>query len=420
METIPQEFPRHAMRPLKEALSDTPVVVIQGARQVGKSTLAAQLLTPSGTPLISLDAHAVLEAARHDPDAFVRQRPGSIMAIDEVQRAPELLRVIKSVVDQDRRPGQFLLTGSADLLRMTGHHESLAGRAESITLYGLSQGEVAQGSDGLAERLLTGDEDGLSDMSSTLSRQDYIRIVCEGSFPEARLRVGRRRRAWFDNYLTRIVDRDARDISSLAHLDRLPRIMRLLAANSGGELVKSRIATESDIPETSIQGYLSLVESLYLVHLLPAWGGNLTQRLVGRPKIALLDTGLAARLNNVSPAAMEPAAVGANHAGALIETFVAGELRRQSSWAVNGFEIFHFRDRNGKEVDVILEDEARGLVGIEVKTSSAVRGRDFAGLEFLRDNTGTRFKMGVVLYTGQAPVRFGERLWALPLSSLWA
>lgn len=160
------------MRTLKEALSDTPVVVIQGARQVGKSTLAAQLLGSAGTPLISLDAQAQLAAARHDPDAFVRQRPGSIMAIDEVQRAPELLRAIKSVVDQERRPGQFLLTGSANLLRMTGHHESLAGRAESITLYGLSQGEVSRGSDGLAERLFTGDEHGLSELSSTLSRQD--------------------------------------------------------------------------------------------------------------------------------------------------------------------------------------------------------------------------------------------------------
>lgn len=252
-----------------------------------------------------------------------------------------------------------------------------------------------------------------------MTRSDYLRIICEGSFPVARLRAGRRRHAWFDNYLTRIVDRDARDISRLAHLDRLPRIIRLLAANTGGELVKARIAAEVDLPETSIQGYLNLLQSLYLIQVLPAWSGNLTQRNVGRPKIALLDTGLAARLNNLAPSAMEPGAPGAVHAGSLMETFVAGELRRQSSWSSTVFTLHHFRDRNGKEVDLILENDARDLVGVEVKSSATVRPRDFTSLAFLRDNLGSRFRMGVVLYTGQVPVRFGERLWALPLSSLW-
>jgi len=407
------------MGPLREAVGDTPVVVIQGARQVGKSTLASQFLASSGAPLISLDAAAVLAAARNDPDSFVRQRPGSIMAIDEVQRVPELLVAIKSVVDQHRRPGQFLLTGSADLLRLPGQHESLAGRAETIELYGLSQGEVSSGRDELADRLFAGEDAGLGDLTSAMTRSDYLRIICEGSFPVARLRAGRRRHAWFDNYLTRIVDRDARDISRPAHLDRLPRIIRLLAANTGGELVKARIAAEVDLPETSIQGYLNLLQSLYLIQVLPAWSGNLTQRNVGRPKIALLDTGLAARLNNLAPSAMEPGAPGAVHAGSLMETFVAGELQRQSSWSSTVFTLHHFRDRNGKEVDLILENDARDLVGVEVKSSATVRPRDFTSLAFLRDNLGSRFRMGVVLYTGQVPVRFGERLWALPLSSLW-
>ncbi|MBU6245789.1 MAG: ATP-binding protein [Actinomycetales bacterium] len=400
-------------------MADTPVVVIQGARQVGKSTLAHQFLAASGAPLISLDAHAVLAAARNDPDSFVRQRPGSIMAIDEVQRAPELLVAIKAVVDADPRPGQFLLTGSADLLRMPGQHESLAGRAETIELYGLSQGELSRGRDDLAERLFASDETSLSDLTGTMTRSDYLSVLCEGSFPVARVRTGRRRQAWFDNYLTRIVDRDARDISRLSHLDRLPRIIRLLAANSSGELVKARMAADVDIPETSIQGYLNLLQSLYLIQVLPAWSGNLTQRIVGRPKIALLDTGLAARLKNLAPAAMEPGAAGAIHAGSLLETFVAGELRRQSTWSVSRFNLHHFRDRNGKEVDIILENDERAIVGIEVKAAASAGPRDFTSLAFLRDNLGRRFRMGAVLYTGQAPVRFGERLWALPVSSLW-
>ena len=412
-------FSRHAEGLVKMALADTPVVLIQGARQVGKSTLATQVLAGTGARLLTLDTHSVLSAAQNDPDSFVRQNPDSLLAIDEVQRAPELLRAVKAVVDEQRRPGQFLLTGSADLLRIPGQHESLAGRAETIPLFGLSQGEIRSGKDDLASRLFSGDEIGLNDFAGTMSRDEYLEIICEGSYPEPRLRSGRRRQAWFDNYLSRIVDRDAKDISRLMHLDRLPRLMRLLAANNSGELVKSRFAKGIDLPETSISGYLELLASLYLIHFLPAWGGNLTQRVIGRPKLSLLDSGLAARLSNLSVAAFHPGSATAHHAGGLTEAFVTGEIRRQSTWAPNRFEMFHFRDRSGREVDLVLEDDARNIVGLEVKSSATVQARDFAGLEYLSKVTGPRFKMGVVLYMGKAAVRFGPRLWALPLSALW-
>ncbi len=222
-------LPRRAEVLVREALSDTPVVLIQGTRQVGKSTLAAQVLAGTDTPLFTLDIAATYNVASSDPDAFVRQRPGSLLAIDEVQRSPELLRAIKAAVDEDRTPGRFLLTGSANLLTIPGHHESLAGRAETIPLYGLSQGEILGGHDSLADRLLRGDEQPLSDLHSALTRADYLDLVCDGSYPEARLRRGRRRHAWFDNYLKRIVDRDARDLSRLTHIDRLPHLIRLLS-----------------------------------------------------------------------------------------------------------------------------------------------------------------------------------------------
>lgn len=412
-------YPRRARGLVEEALTDTPVVLIQGARQVGKSTLATELLTERGIPLLTLDSSVVLNAAQEDPDSFVRQSPGSLLAIDEVQRAPQLLRAIKAVVDEDRRPGQFLLTGSANLLTIPGQHESLAGRAETVALYGLSQGEISGGHDDLAQVLLGGDEGKLGRTRADLTRAEYLERICEGSYPEARGRQGRRRQAWFDNYLSRIVDRDARDISRLAHLDRLPRLVRLLAANNAGELVKARIAADGGIPETSLPGYLELLASLYLVQSIPAWGGNLTQRIVGRPKVSLLDTGLAARLTNVSPAALSPGSASGHHAGALVEAFIVGELRRQSTWSQTAFELFHFRDRNGLEVDLVIEDNARNIAGIEVKASATVEARDFSGLSFLRDKTGARFTLGAVLYTGREPVRFGERLWALPLSALW-
>lgn len=412
-------FPRRARGLVEEALTDTPVVLIQGARQVGKSTLATAVLAERGVPLLTLDSNVVLNAAQEDPDSFVRQSPGSLLAIDEVQRAPQLLRAIKAVIDEDRRPGQFLLTGSANLLTIPGQHESLAGRAETIALYGLSQGEISGTHDDLAQVLLGGDESKLGRARAELTRGQYLERICEGAYPEARRRQGRRRQAWFDNYLSRIVDRDARDISRLAHLDRLPQLVRLLAANNAGELVKARIAADAGIPETSLPGYLELLASLYLIQSIPAWGGNLTQRIVGRPKVSLLDTGLAARLTNVSPAALSPGSAAGHHAGALVEAFVAGELRRQSTWSQAAFELFHFRDRNGLEVDLVIEDTARNIAGIEVKASATVEARDFSGLSFLRDKTGTRFTLGAVLYTGREAVRFGERLWALPLSALW-
>jgi predicted AAA+ superfamily ATPase len=408
---------RFATDLVEDTVDDTPVTVIQGARQVGKSTLANQVLDARGARLLSLDATAVYEAARADPDTFVRQSPG-LLGIDEIQRVPELFRAIKDAVDEDRRPGRFLITGSADLLNLPGSQESLAGRAETVVLYGLSQGELSGARETFIDYVLAGDSRALGSTSETLGRADYLERLCAGSYPTPISRVGRRRSAWFDNYLQRILSRDAHDVSQLLHLDRLPTLIRLLAANNAGELVKARIATDAGIPETSIQPYIDLLETLYLIHVIPAWGTNLTGRVTGRPKLALLDTGLAARLNNVTATAMSPGAA-SDVAGGLFEAFVAGELRRQLVWSDADARIFHFRDRTGLEVDLVLEAADRQVAGIEVKAAAAVHQKDFKGLTFLRDKLGDRFTLGVLLYTGHDPVPFGDRLWALPLSALW-
>lgn len=411
-------LPRFAREMVEQTLADTPITVLQGARQVGKSTLARQVLAGRDAQLLSLDSTAVYEAARSDPDGFVRQSSG-LLGIDEVQRAPELVRAMKDAVEQDRRPGRFLITGSANLLDLPGTQESLAGRAETVVLYGLSRGELAGRREDFLDRLMAGDHAELAARPATLTRPDYLDILCTGSYPEPMQRTGRRRNAWFDNYLQRIVSRDARDVSRLAHLDRLPTLVRLLAANNAGELVKARLAAGAAIPETSLPGYLDLLETLYLIHQIPAWGNNLTGRVTGRAKVALLDTGLAARLNNVTPAAMSPG-VASDVAGDLFEAFVAGEMRRQLAWSNVDASLFHFRDRDGREVDLILEDADRNVAGIEVKASSTVRSEDFRGLTFLRDKLGSRLTSGVVLYTGANALPFGDRLWALPLSALWS
>jgi hypothetical protein len=368
--------------------------------------------------MLSLDAAATYNAARADPDAFVRQT-GELLVIDEVQRVPELVRAMKDAVEEDRRPGRFLVTGSADLLQIPGTEESLAGRAETVVLYGLSQGELAGHREDFVDRLLAGDQAALSARVGTLSREGYLESVCAGSYPEPITRAaGRRRNAWFDNYIKRIMSRDVQDLSRLAHLDRLPDLLRLMAANTSGELVKSRFARDSGIPETSVSGYLDLLETLYLVHTLPAWGENLTGRVTGRPKVALLDTGLAARLNHVTPDAMAPGAI-SDPAGGLFESFVAGELRRQLVWAQTPARLFHFRDRHGLEVDIVVESDSRQVAGVEMKAAGSVSRGDFRGLTFLRDKLEDRFALGVVFYTGKQPLPFGDRLWALPYSALW-
>lgn len=409
---------RYAQSLADETLEDTPITVIQGARQVGKSTLMREIVAGRDATVLSLDATPVYNAARADPDAFVRQSEG-LLVIDEVQRVPELVRAMKDAVEEDRRPGRFLVTGSADLLQIPGTEESLAGRAETVVLYGLSQGELAGHREDFVDRLLAGDEKKLSTRIGSLSREDYLDTICGGSYPEPLSRAGRRRNAWFDNYVKRIMARDARDLSRLAHLDRLPDLLRLLAANTSGELVKARIANDAGIPETSLPGYLDLLETLYLIHVLPAWGDNLTKRVTGRPKVSLLDTGLAARLNHVTPTAMVPGAV-SGAAGGLFESFVAGELRRQLVWAETSARLFHFRDRDGLEVDLVVESDGGRVAGVEMKAAGSVSQGDFKGLTFLRDKLKDRFALGVVLYTGKQPLPFGDRLWALPYSALWS
>lgn len=417
-EALPQTLrPRFAEKLVAETLGDTPIAVVQGARQVGKSTLMRQVLAKRGGRLLSLDTAAVYNAAKADPDGFVRQTPG-LLGIDEVQRVPELIQAVKDAVEEDRRPGRFLLTGSANLLELRGTKESLAGRAETVTLFGLSQGELAGRREDFIDRLMHGDVAELSSRSSTLEREDYLEILCAGSYPEPLQRSGRRRGAWFDNYTDRITSRDARDVSALAHLERLPTLLRLLAASNSAEFVKARMARASGIPETSLQPYVDLLETLYLVQQIPAWGANLTSRVTNRPKLAILDTGLAARLINVTPAAMAPGTV-SEAAGGLFEAFTAGELRRQAVWADSDARLSHFRDRNGLEVDLVLETGDRRVAGIEVKAARTVTARDFRGLTALRDKLGDRFSLGVLLYTGKDPLPFGERLWALPFSALW-
>lgn len=408
---------RFARTRVIEALADTRIVVVQGARQVGKTTLVRDIVAEVGGRFVTLDDQVARATAAADPAGFVAQYPDGLLAIDEVQRVPALVLALKLAVDSDPRPGRFLLTGSADLLRLPATEDSLAGRAESVELHGLSQGELAGRHETFIDRVLDGDR--LLGHTSALTRADYLDRAVAGAYPEALSRPpGRRRNAWLDNYLTRIVERDAPELSHLRRLGELPLLLRVIAARNAEELNLADIARETTIPVRTLTPYLELLETLFLVQRIPSWSTNLTARAVSRPKVALLDTGLAARLIHASSHAAAPTATG-ELAGHLLEGFVAGELRRQLGWAEAPVQLRHYRDHNGDEIDLILESPDGTITGIEVKASATPTAKDARWLAKLRDRLGARFATGIVLHTGTTAGPLGDRLSAVPISALW-
>jgi predicted AAA+ superfamily ATPase len=408
---------RNAKQRVLDALGDTRIVVVQGARQVGKTTLVADIIAERGGRLVTLDDELTRASAKADPVGFLHQMPDGLLGIDEVQRVPELVLALKLTVDRDPRPGRFLLTGSADLLRLPATEDSLAGRAESIELLGFSQGELAGHRETFIDRLLGGET--FLGHTSDLHRADYVGRAVAGSYPEALARApGRRRTAWLDGYLTRIVERDAPDVSGLRHLSQLPLMLRILAARNSAELNIAQVASDTGIPASTLVPHLDLLETLYLVQRIPAWSASPSRRVVVRPKVSLLDTGLAARLVNVSARGAAPG-MSAELAGPLLEAFVAGELRRQMGWAEAAVRLSHYRDRAGDEVDLVLETDDGAVAGIEVKASASIGVRDARWLVKLRDRLGPRFVAGVILHMGTSSGPFGDRISAVPMDVLW-
>lgn len=402
----------------EETLADTPITVISGARQVGKSTLMEQLLRGRNARMINLDIAVDRAAAERDPDGFAAQYQRGILAIDEIQRVPALLTSLKAEVDQSRRPGRFIVTGSADLLTVSGARESLAGRAQTIPLDGLSRGEINGTVEDFAAFAWALPSTGVPTDQVGYTRRDYLEIATTTAFPALRNTSERSRARWLTNYADRVLSKDTSDITGIAHPDRLVPLLDILAARNAGELVAARLARDVDIPERSIPNYLRALRSVYLVRVIPGWSNNVARRAVRASKVSLSDTGLAAHLVGVDVDGLERD-VSSTLTGGLVEGFVVGELAKQRSWSQKPHSLSHYRDNHGREVDVVLEDRRREIVGVEVKSASTVRTSDFRGLELLRAKAGERFVAGIVLYTGARAMPFGDRLWALPIAALW-
>lgn len=398
-----------------EALADTRVVVVNGARQVGKSTLAELIAAPyPGARELYLDDQAVRAAAEADPTAFVRH--DSLLMIDEIQRVPELLLAIKREVDRDTRPGRFLLTGSARLLGLKDLPDALPGRAETIELWPLSQGEIDSAPDGFVDAVFR--LDGHVTMPpSTLTKRDYVARALRGGYPEAvRRDPGRRRARFFDSYVTDLVSRDVQQVTDIERPAEMRRLLSVVAARMATLAVAESMANDVAMPRRTLSRYLDLLELVFVIKRIPAWSSNLTTRAISTPKLIVTDSGLGGRLIGMSEErAKDPTAL----VGPLLENFAIGEVARQLTWAEEPVQLFHYRDRDQVEVDMVLEHASGAVIGIEVKSAESVHADDFRGLRHLARRLGDRFRAGIVLYAGEQQLSFGDRLAALPMSALW-
>lgn len=404
--------PRFAEERLLEALADTPVVLIHGPRQSGKTTLARMAGDPRGHIPFNFDNAATLAAARSDPVGFVADLPERSL-LDEVQRAPELFPALKEAVDARRVPGRFLLTGSANVLLVPKLSESLAGRMEILRLHPLAQCELAGHRSRFLDALFAGD---FATRRYERLGRDLIERVVAGGFPAALERgSARRRRAWYREYLETLVQRDVRELARIRSLDAVPRLLTLAAGQTAHPLNVSDLAGPFQLSRPTIREYLTLLLRLFVVDELPPWHSNRLSRLVKSPKLHLGDTGLACALLGLDAAAL---AGDRETLGQLLETFVFQELRRQASWHEDELRFLHFRDKDGHEVDIVVE-RGRDVVGVEVKAAASVSSADFRGLRKFKEAAGKHFQCGVLLYDGETSASFGGGLFAVPLRALW-
>lgn len=411
-------YGRNLRAAIEDALTDTRVILLNGPRQSGKSTLARAFGGRDGGAFVSFDDPAVFAQASADPYAFIDGMPRFPLVIDEAQRVPEVFQAIKLDVDRNPTPGRFLLTGSANYLMLPRVADSLAGRIEINTLWPLSQGELGGMVEGFVEAVFAPADQALALPPSTLGRTGALSLALAGGYPEAIARSSPgRAAAWFDAYVLTLLQRDIRDIANVEAISAFPGLLGLLASRSGSLVNAADVSRSLGLPYSTLKRYQDVLIALFLIEPLHAWSTNSGARFVRNAKMPLCDSGLMAHLLGQSRAEIlgNP-----QLAGPLLETFVIAELRKQLTWTRPRPAMWFARSYQNREVDIVLDRGAgREIVGIEVKASINISMRDFAGLNWLADQTGERFVRGVLLYTGEHALQFGERLWALPIDSLW-
>jgi predicted AAA+ superfamily ATPase len=406
---------RHIRPAVVEALGEARAVCLLGARQAGKSTLARAIAEHEHpAEYLTLDNDATRRAALEDPTGFVARISGRAV-IDEVQRAPDLMLAIKERLDSNNERGQFLLAGSANIVTLGTIADALPGRVDYVRLWPLSQGEIQGRRESFIDRVLSGEPPQIQD--APVGRGAYAAQIVAGGYPDAQRRSARGRARFFDSYISTLLGRDLPDVASVRDPGSVERLLRLLAARSANLVSARAVAGELGVDHKTVAAHTRTLEELFLLTQLQPWHVNLGSRQIKRPKLHITDTGLLTHLLNLSG---EGIAAHGTPSGSVFETFAAMELARQRDWSELSPSLWHYRDNQQREVDVILELGSGEIAGVEVKSAATVRARDFAGLRHLRDKLGDRFKAGVILYTGERSLPFGDRLTAVPLQGLWA
>lgn len=411
-------YSRHLAGSLQDALSDTPAVLVNGARQTGKSTLVqSSELGQSNRQYLTFDDPGILAAARRDPNGFVAGLNLPV-TLDEIQHVPELFPVIKAAIDRKRQPGQFLLTGSANVMLLPKLSESLAGRMEVLTLWPFSQGEILGTQENFIDTLFSKSAVNWSSKLPAKSWGELLEIIATGGYPPAVARPNAARRdAWFQSYVMTMLQRDIRDLASIADTTAIPRLLSVVAARAGGLLNFADLSRTMALPQTTLKRYFALLEGTFLVQLLRPWARNLGKRVIQTPKVYLNDSGL---LAHTLGATVERLKTEGSLAGAVLENFVLMELRKQCAWTTNRPELFYWRTASGQEVDVVLENREGKVVGIEIKAAATLGTNDVRGLQALADAVGKSWTRGVVLYAGTEVIPFSANLHGVPLARLWS
>ena len=408
----PSLLPRRIEPRIAEALLDTPVVLLAGPRQAGKTTLVRHIAAQQGLRYLTLDDGLTLLSAREDPVGMVRSLDRAV--IDEIQRAPQLLLAIKKSVDEDRRPGRFLLTGSANLMALPTVADSLAGRMETLSLLPLSQSEMALRQANWIDQAFAGR---ILQASTPAVGEALVERVLRGGYPEAVARpAGRRRTTWARQYIDALIERDVRDIAHIDKLDQLPRFLRALAHTAGQMCNYTQLGAQVGLDGKTALRYCGVFEQMYLLQRIDVWARNRLSRVVKTAKLQFLDAGLLSSLLDLTA---QEVAQDRTRFGNVLETFVFGELLKHSTTAQDDYRLMYYRDADKFEVDVVIENAAGQLVGVEVKAAATVKASDLRGLKKWAALAGPQFRLGVVLYDGTETLPLGDGLWAAPLSSLW-
>lgn len=410
-------YQRYIASPITEALKDTPVILINGARQTGKSTLCRQLMEGGDFDgqIVTMDDPTTLTAAQTDPLGFL-QDLNLHAIIDEVQRAPELFLSIKKLVDENRKGRRLILTGSADVMTLPLVADSLAGRIEIHHLWPLSQTEIQGKRSKFLHTLITPDG---RFQSRRNNRKDIMEAIRAGGYPEVLQRETEGRKAkWFESYIGAVLQKDIKNLANIEGLTQIPNILQLIGTRVGSTVNLSDIARLSGVKNTTLQRYMALLEHVFLILKIPAWTPNIEGQFVKSPKIFLNDTGLLCHLRGESvDSLMEDRTT----AGAFLENFIVMEIIKQLSWSGLFLKPYHFSLHSGAEVDLILEDRKKQLYGIEIKSTASVGQNDFKGLKRLAEIAGKKFQRGIVLYGGEQMLGgFGQNLQAVPIAALWS